>query len=51
LYLTYTPGVYKQPQAGWKEMEEVKGFAIIHIVQRRTTGYKAGELQIQTKTT
>jgi hypothetical protein len=40
------PGSTSNHQEGWKEMEEVKGFVITHIVQRRTTGYKAGELQI-----
>jgi hypothetical protein len=51
LYLTNTP---RGLQATTGRMERNGGgqrIFYIHIVQRRTAGYKAGELQIQTETT
>jgi hypothetical protein len=47
----WNSGVYKGPPRWSEQKDEVKGFAIIHVVQRGTIGYKVGQLQVQNITT
>jgi hypothetical protein len=47
LYLTHTPGVYKQPPGRWKEMM-TRGILMIDTIQRRTRGCNVGALCSQT---